>query len=145
AALGNGFVAVWTSAGQDGSGDGVYLQRFSANGSPLGGETLVNTIVNSNQSMPAVASTASGFLVVWYDSSTADVRGQMFDTVGQTVGTEFIVNATTASTQYEPTVTALADGGYAVAWTGYNAANATYEIYVQRLSATGEPLGPETR
>src|SRR5438128_548898 len=36
------FVVVWASQGQDGSGFGVYAQRFSAAGAALGGEFRVN-------------------------------------------------------------------------------------------------------
>ena len=32
------FVMVWTSAGQDGSGDGIYAQLYDISGAPLGGE-----------------------------------------------------------------------------------------------------------
>src|SRR5688500_15253514 len=36
-------VVVWGSALQDGSGTGVYAQRFDAAGAPVGGEFRVNT------------------------------------------------------------------------------------------------------
>lgn len=58
------------------------------------------------------------------------------------------VNTTTGSQQYGPTVSALADGGYVVAWGSrtdstepdwfYNG-----DIYAQRFSAAGTPVGPE--
>ncbi len=143
AALGNGFVAVWASD-QDGSGFGVYFQRFGATGLPIGVETRVNTGTTSTQNAPAIATTATGFMVVWQDSWTGDVRAQLFGTTGAAVGTEFTVNATTASTQYQPAVTALAGGGYAVSWTGLNPANGTNDIYVQRFDAGGKAVGAET-
>src|SRR5689334_16397507 len=37
------YVVVWTSAGQDGSGNGVYAQMFSASGIAIGAEFQVNT------------------------------------------------------------------------------------------------------
>jgi hypothetical protein len=38
-ALSNGdFIVTWRSAGQDGSGDGVYMQRFGAGGNKIGAE-----------------------------------------------------------------------------------------------------------
>jgi Ca2+-binding RTX toxin-like protein len=145
AALGTGFVTVWTSNNQDGSGQGVYFQRFSAAGAKIGGETLVNTTVTSHQGAPAVASTATGFMVVWQDSSGSDVRAQMFNTSGAKIGNEFTVNVDTAGSHYQPTVTALADGGYAVAWVGYLGVDSAHDIYVQRFDAAGTPVGPQTR
>ena len=40
---------VWTSMGQDGSREGVYRQFVHENGSPVGGEFLVNTTTVSQQ------------------------------------------------------------------------------------------------
>ena len=37
------FVVTWTSDGQDGSGQGVYAQRFNASGVAQGSEFRVNT------------------------------------------------------------------------------------------------------
>ena len=64
-AAGN-FVVVWQSYGQDGSGCGVFAQRYDSTGDPLGGEFRVNTYTTSHQSDPSVASDAAGnFVVVW--------------------------------------------------------------------------------
>ena len=55
AALSNGgFVVVWTSSGQDGSLNGVYGQRFRADGTPAGPEFKVNTRTINIQQAPAV-------------------------------------------------------------------------------------------
>ena len=60
------FVVAWHSAGQDGSGLGVFAQRYSAAGAELGGEFRVNTFTTGNQSSPAVAMDADGdFLISW--------------------------------------------------------------------------------
>jgi len=42
------FVVTWRSNGQDGSGDGIYGQMFSSNGSKYGSEFQVNTYTTSN-------------------------------------------------------------------------------------------------
>ena len=45
-----GFVAVWTGrGGQDGSGDGVFGQRFTADGEKIGAEFLVNQYTGGDQ------------------------------------------------------------------------------------------------
>src|SRR5205823_125788 len=65
AANGN-YVVVWSSAGQDGDGWGVYGQRFDARGTALGGEFRVNSTTAGDQNRPAVAVAPDGsFVVVW--------------------------------------------------------------------------------
>jgi hypothetical protein len=44
-----GFVVTWTSPGQDGNGDGVYMQVFDASGNKVGSETRINTYTTSAQ------------------------------------------------------------------------------------------------
>ena len=43
ALAGGGFVVTWTSDGQDGSGYGIYGQRYAADGTAVGSEFRVNT------------------------------------------------------------------------------------------------------
>ena len=60
------FAVVWTSHGQDGSDDGVFLQLFGAAGRRVGGETQVNVESRGRQSRPAVAVARDGGVVaVW--------------------------------------------------------------------------------
>lgn len=42
-------MVTWTSGVQDGSGYGIYQQRYDENGDTLGGEILVNTTTTSDQ------------------------------------------------------------------------------------------------
>ena len=60
-----GYVIAWTSTGQDGSGDGVFAQRFDAGGNAVHGETLVNTVTTLNQSDAALAPAQGGYVAVW--------------------------------------------------------------------------------
>ncbi len=53
-----------TSDFQDGSGTGVYAQRYSATGVAQGAEFRVNTITSNSQRDPAVAMDADGDFVV---------------------------------------------------------------------------------
>ena len=67
-AAGN-FVVAWRSFGQEGPGlgVGVYAQRYSAAGAPLGDEFRVNTYLPGNQSAPVMAMGAAGnFVVAWH-------------------------------------------------------------------------------
>ena len=63
------FVVAWSSP-QDGSGSGIYAQRYNAAGVPQGGEFRVNTYTTGNQWTPSVAIDADGdFVVAWTDQS----------------------------------------------------------------------------
>ena len=67
-----GFLIVWQSdalATGDSSGDGVYGQRYEANGTPVGGEFLVNTNTSGNQYRSAVTGLVDGGFVVTWDSN----------------------------------------------------------------------------
>jgi len=79
---GGSFVVVWTS-GQDGSGSGVFAQRYAAGGAPLGPEFRVNTFTTGSQDQPRVAAGGAGeFMVVWtseaQDGSGPGVFGQRY-------------------------------------------------------------------
>jgi hypothetical protein len=80
---GGNFVVVWHSSGQDGSGDGIFGQRFNASGVPQGSEFQVNSYTTNYQTLPAIASAANGnFVVVWssrgQDGSSDGIFGQRF-------------------------------------------------------------------
>ena len=63
---GGNFVVVWTDFVQDGSGFGVFAQRFGSSGAPLGPEFRVNTYTTSFQWFASVAADSAGnFVVVW--------------------------------------------------------------------------------
>jgi hypothetical protein len=123
-----GFVVVWQGyglpPGQDGSGGGVFGQRFDGAGTRVGAEFRVNTYTTGGQGGPAVAAGASGdFLVAWHSFSSQDgsgsgVFGQHFSPAGDALGPEFQVNAYTPGPQSDPAVTADAAGRFVVAWRG---------------------------
>ncbi|MFO0926536.1 MAG: hypothetical protein U0736_05785 [Gemmataceae bacterium] len=93
-------VVTWTSAGQDGSGLGVYARRYGGDG-PLGNEFRVNTTTDGNQADGFVAMNAAGAFVItwtsdWQDGSYNGVYGQRYDAAGHAVGGEFQINTYTA-------------------------------------------------
>jgi Ca2+-binding RTX toxin-like protein len=118
-----GFVVTWTSYGQDGSGYGVYGQRYAADGTTLGTEFRVNTATYSDQFDPSVTALSSGgFVVTWtsydQDGSASGVYGQRYAADGNVVGSEFLINTTTNNSQEQPSVTALSSGGFIITWSG---------------------------
>src|SRR5688500_14679047 len=72
ALAGGGFVVTWTSDDQDGSGAGVYAQRYDSDGIAHGGETRVNTPTANGQDRPSVAALAGGGYVVTWTSDGQD-------------------------------------------------------------------------
>jgi len=140
------FVVVWTSEGQDGTGDGVFGQRYDASGGALGPEFRVTTNTNDDQRWPAVAMDSSGsFVVVWGDyfpSFPPDVFGQRFDSSGSPLGTAFRVNSSTGFGAFLPKVATDSLGNFVVAWTG-GFVPICCNIAGQRFASTGATLGPQ--
>ena len=127
-----GFVATWTSVGQDGNGDGIYGQRFAADGSAVGEEFQVNTITNGNQQYSSVAVlSGGGFVVAYYDRATGVFYGQRYAADGSAAGEEFVVDDAPSGWGMFPSVAALADGGFIV----------TYSGQMKRFAADGTQVG----
>jgi hypothetical protein len=60
------FVITWQSEGQDGSGYGIYAQRYNGSGIAQGANFQVNTYTANWQTHPDVALDRSGnFVIVW--------------------------------------------------------------------------------
>ncbi|MBI5577460.1 MAG: hypothetical protein HY896_14000 [Deltaproteobacteria bacterium] len=139
-----GFVVTWNSVGQDGSGYGVYGQRYDADGNRAGVEFPLHTITAGTQDMPAVAALdGGGFIAAW--GSGGDVKAQRFNADGSKSGTEFQVNTTTADPQYYPDITKLDDGGFVVVWEALYQDGSGSGIYGQRFDAGGNMAGGEFR
>ena len=84
-------VTVWQSHAQDGSGSGVFGQRYDKAGSAQGTEFRANSQVTGDQSLPDVAVDASGrFAVVW--RSPNRINGQRFDSTGALLGAELTIS-----------------------------------------------------
>ena len=151
-----GFVVTWASNGQDGSGYGIYGQRYDASGSASGSEFLINTHTANDQNMPSVASLSNGdFVVTWHShgqdgdgdsgGSTLETNsyGQLYDSSGSRIGTEFLINTETASYQGYPSITGLKDGGFVVTWQSYYQDGEGYGIYGQKYDSSGNVAGSE--
>jgi hypothetical protein len=144
------FVVVWDSNGQDGSGKGIFGQRYDSAGVPLGSEFRVNSYTTNAQSMPFVALDAGGnFVVAWHsyfqDGSYLGIFGQRYDAGGVPQGNEFRINSYTASNQTRPSVTSDASGNFVVVWDSYGQDGDGFGIFGQRYDSAGLPVGSEFR
>ncbi|NSY40902.1 Ig-like domain-containing protein [Leisingera sp. ANG59] len=145
-----GWLVTWSSNQQDGSGWGIYSQRYDAAGNTMGAETRVTSFTSGDQLISdATALQDGGWLVTWssnnQDGDGWGIYSQRFDAAGNTVGAETLVNSLTSSLQQESTVTALEDGGWLVSWSSYQQDGSGWGIYSQRYDADGNLAGVETQ
>jgi hypothetical protein len=138
------FVAAWSSYDQDGSGHGMFGQRYTSTGSPLGTEFPINTFTTGFQLQPSVTSTAAGnFIVVWesggQDGDGFGIFGQRYASSGTALGTEFQVNTVTTSDQSGADIAVDAAGNFVVVW-----ANPFQDFASgQRFDSAGSPQGTQ--
>jgi len=144
------FVVVWEGGyNQDGSGIGVFGQRFDATGAPLGSEFQINTYTDDRQQNAAVAAdTAGNFVVTWESrflpgDNNYGIAARRFDATGAPLGTQFQVNTYTTTRQFEPAIAADGAGNFVVVWTGYQDYGSSKGIFAQRFSSAGAALGGE--
>ncbi len=114
------FVVTWQSANQDGSGIGVYAQRYNAAGVPQGVEFRVNSVTWANQFLPRwrwtrMATSSSPGCPPTRTARLRHLRAAL-QCCGVAQGVEFRVNTFTANGQSTPTVAMDADGDFVVSW-----------------------------
>jgi hypothetical protein len=131
------FVVAWQSQAQDGSGTGIFAQRFSSSGAPAGPEFIVNTYTSDGQDAPSVAMDAAGnVIIVWEsfgpDQSLLGVRARAFRASGTALGAEFGVNTHVISDQAFASASLSATGDAVVAWQSFGQDGDQNGIYAQR-------------
>ena len=116
------FIIVWQSAGQDGSGYGIFAQRYNAAGVAQGGEFQINLNPTGDQTNPVVAMDANGnFVVVWVspDASGTGIFARRFNANGEPLPGDtgdVPVNTYVGLDQFAPTVAMNDAGQYVIAW-----------------------------
>ncbi len=136
------FVVVWMSENQDGDNYGIYAQRFTAVGTAVGAEFLVNDVIAGYQGYPNVAMQGSGAFVITWQSNGTDGSGngiyaRRYNAAGVALGSQFLVNSTTTGNQQEPSVAIKANGEFAIVWSSYNQDGSEYGVYAQLYDAAG--------
>ncbi|MGJ5631155.1 beta strand repeat-containing protein [Nostoc sp. CALU 1950] len=144
------FVISWASDGQDGSGDGIYAQRYNSDGVAQGSEFRANTTITGSQSNPTIAIDADGdFVISWasngQDGSGFGIYAQRYNSSGVAQGGEFKVNTYTLDSQSNPTIAMDADGDFVISWQSYGQDGSGFGIYAQRYSSAGVAQGSEFR
>jgi hypothetical protein len=139
------FVVVWQSNGQDGSGFGVFGQRYFITGQPQGPEFRVNTYTTGDQFEPSAAMTGGGNFVVAWTSTQGGIFGQRFLSGGGPTGPEFLVNTYPTGSQYQPAAATDIFGNFVVVWSSAGQDGSDAGVFGQRYTTSGLPMGPEFR
>ena len=140
----NEYLVAWTDRGAL-TQDDIFAQRVRHDGSLLGGHLSV-ALGRKGQELPRAAfnPSAQEYLVVWQDyRDGADyvLYGRRLSSSGGLLGSELIIaNAAMlhgdAAVTYSPTA-----NQYLVVWQQVTSPASGYDIYAQRLSATGQKVG----
>jgi hypothetical protein len=140
------FVVAWMSAGQDGSGNGIFARRFDRAGTAQGTEFQVNTYTTGDQGGPAVAfDAARNLTVAWAGNGEGDdsgIFGRRYDAAGSPRGLQFRINLDTNGIQSDAVLGADGIGRTIATWRTY-LDMFTGTIYGRRYDASGAPVGGE--
>ncbi len=153
------FVVVWLRPGFYGypfeRAQGVYGQRFHANGAKIGSAFRVNAEDSNYAAAPSLAMHADGsFVVVWEQNPSGSYEPSIFarryDPEAQPEGTEFLVSTETTGYLQRPSAAATGGGRFVVAWQrtpplGGGSYVANFDIFANRFNALGAPRGTEFR
>ncbi|MEO8276835.1 MAG: hypothetical protein ABI639_11500 [Thermoanaerobaculia bacterium] len=158
------FVVTWNSYGSPAPGDSdaasVQGRRFTADGSPIGLQFLVNSYTTGYQGGSAVAIDGTGgFVVVWAsdgsaagpagnDHSGRSIQAQRYANDGSTLGSQFQINTYSTSEQSQPAIAMTAAGDFIVAWASIGSAppgndSNAYSVQARRYLGNGTPIGSE--
>lgn len=140
-------VIAWTDSAADGSGSGVYARRYLANGEPAGPVFALHTNSTGNQDQVRVAMQPNGlFAAVWRsDADESGPRIRLFNAEGAALRPEELAIQSNLFAAKEPAIAADGQGRYTVVWTAYSNATASFDIVLQRISASGDLIGGVTR
>lgn len=139
---GGSFVIAWASDGQDGSGEGIYAQRYDSSGQRLGAEFRANSSTFENQWLPETAIDSKGnFVIFWWESdggSTYDLALNEYSNDGTVQHYNRFVNDSPSDTQPFHDIAMNGSGAFIVAWMTDSEDGDSYSI-AARLNGVGTP------
>ena len=143
-----GFVVAWQDRnGRDGSGHGVFAQRFGPAGQRLGAEFQVNTYTTGHQYAYSVARAPDGrFVVTWDSPADGDGFGafaRRYDAAGAPIGGEFQVNSATTGGQTYASVAVDDSFRMTVSWQSTTGDSRGFGLRGRRFDEQGAPVGGE--
>jgi len=139
------FVVVWMDGrGHNPSDWNIFGQRFSLNGTRLGGNFYVTSDDSIQWSPRLGVGPAGAFVVTWDDRRRGnyDIYAQRYNPAGQPQGDNFRVNGDSGSAdQYGSGIAINSAGEFLIVWTDRR--NGDEDIYAQRFDSAGNRLGSE--
>jgi hypothetical protein len=143
AALDEGFVVAWLTAGQTGAN--ITARRYNPDGIPQGGEVRVNAMPVTVAANPKVASHGGDDFVVAWAQSDGDGLGIYAQRLGKDgkVGGGIKVNTTVAKDQSQPAIAAFDNGAFAIAWTSQDQDGSGKGVYSRLFDEEGQATGGE--
>ncbi len=138
------FVLAWESIGQDGSGTGIFGQRFDSAGLPNGSEFQASATTAGNQQDPAICCGSGGDFVVAWDRATSEYQifARRFASSGAAVGGDVPVSFATDAYQTDPAVVCRDGGGFAVVWEKAEADGDSFGVFGRLFAIAGVAAAP---
>ncbi len=138
-----GYVVAWQSVAADGNGLDVHAQRFGADGSVGGAQSIVNGTLLGHQTSPAItAMPDGGYVVAWtstdQDGSGDGVFAQRFAADGHAQGQETQLNIATAHNQSDVAIT-NGIGGYLATWASQEADGSGWDVFATAIRSNNVP------
>jgi hypothetical protein len=142
-----GYVVVWETENHNETSREIYAQRFDENGNKVGSETLVNDVIEGEQSSPTITSlTHGGYVVSWQGENSegdTDIFIRVFNQHGQMISSEVMANTLTNDMQELPQITTLENGNFVVVWQSFDPQSGTFKVSAQQFDSRGAKLGQE--
>ncbi|GAB1855640.1 hypothetical protein MHTCC0001_04740 [Flavobacteriaceae bacterium MHTCC 0001] len=138
-------IIFWRSKDQDGSGFGVYAQRYDSSGNKVGSEFRINEETNSNQALAYAAYHSNGNLMVIWESENQDEKaGEIYarvydDDFNDISKGEFRVNTVINGWQNTARIAAVPNG-FIVVWESLNIDTERLAIVFKRFNSEGTAL-----
>ena len=143
------FIIAWESHEEDGWNGGIFGQRFSQEGEPIGEQFQLNSFPeNADERLVSVSSIGeSGFAAVWHrewfdfgpDVKYEEIGFQCFDENNQYVWNEKTIKNKPIETSAGPVIAALRDSTFIVCWSCW--ANFFQEaVWAQKFDKNGDPM-----
>lgn len=140
-----GFVATWTSWGQDGNVNGVYARVFNADGSARTGEFLATSApLDAEDSAQVVGLSDGRFMITWREANYATVNkaqilGQTFNADGTKSGGWFEASQSEVPSYLEYDLAALSGGRALITYHVSNSSTTQDDVFSRILIP--EPQG----
>ena len=141
----NSFVIAWQDA-SSGNKD-VRARMFSASGTAIAADFVVNTYTSSDQSAVSIATFPdNSFIMTWQSSGQGGNSGifyQRYRADGSLYGTETQANTYTSNGQYNPFVAILSSTSFIIAWESSGEDGSGKGVFAQRYNGDGTKKGTE--